>query len=267
MKIGKHYFLMMILTTMVALVAIGNNDPSLVKVHALGNVPYGVLWVLMNPLYWTNMPYKIFAFACQLAVLIPMLWLVKRGRLNRVMVYLFLLTNTYSMWFTGFGANSFMLFQPFAVISPLFALIGVLQVIPIWSLSLSDPHLQCFLGNCVAYTIPRTNFIHDLPGEFHNQVLMVLQDDPVPLRARRPELPAALAEVIHRALGREPEDRFWMVVPLIAWWVRRGASRDGWLFDETKFWLLWAVPLFALIVTTYVVYNFYGCCAAWSFQR
>ncbi len=238
MKIAEHYFLMMILTTMVALVAIGNNDPSLVKVHALGNVPYGILWVLMNPLYWTNMPYKIFAFACQIAVLIPMLWLVKMGKLNRVMVYLFLLTNTYSMWFTGFGANSFMLFQPFAVISPLFALIGVLQVVPIWSLSLSDPHLQCFLGNCVAYTIPRTNFIQDLPG------LLIT--------------PSTYG---HLTL------LFWMVVPLIAWWVRRSASRDGWLFDETKFWLVWAVPLFALIVATYVVYNFYGCCAAWSFQR
>ena len=37
---------------------------------------------------------------------------------------------------------------------------------------------------------------------------MVLQDDPVPLRGRRPDLPPLLAEVVHRSLAKEPETRF-----------------------------------------------------------
>jgi serine/threonine-protein kinase len=36
----------------------------------------------------------------------------------------------------------------------------------------------------------------------------ILQDDPVPIRSRRADLPAALAEAIHRALARAPEARF-----------------------------------------------------------
>jgi serine/threonine-protein kinase len=37
---------------------------------------------------------------------------------------------------------------------------------------------------------------------------MILQDEPVPIRRRRADLPVGLAEVIHRALAREPEARF-----------------------------------------------------------
>jgi hypothetical protein len=36
----------------------------------------------------------------------------------------------------------------------------------------------------------------------------VLLEDPVPLTVRRPELPEGLAETVHRALARRPEDRF-----------------------------------------------------------
>jgi len=39
-------------------------------------------------------------------------------------------------------------------------------------------------------------------------MLRVLENDPIPLRDRRPEVPAALAAVIHRALARQPADRY-----------------------------------------------------------
>jgi serine/threonine-protein kinase len=39
-------------------------------------------------------------------------------------------------------------------------------------------------------------------------LLVVLEVDPVPLRQRLPSVPAGLAEVIHRALARNPKDRF-----------------------------------------------------------
>jgi serine/threonine-protein kinase len=37
---------------------------------------------------------------------------------------------------------------------------------------------------------------------------MVLEADPVPIQSRRGDLPRGLAEVIHRALARDPDDRF-----------------------------------------------------------
>ena len=37
---------------------------------------------------------------------------------------------------------------------------------------------------------------------------MVLQEDPVPIRSRRADIPEALAAVIHRSLARDPAGRF-----------------------------------------------------------
>ena len=39
-------------------------------------------------------------------------------------------------------------------------------------------------------------------------ILQVLEDDPIPIRARRPDLPEGLAVVIHKALEREPGGRY-----------------------------------------------------------
>jgi serine/threonine-protein kinase len=37
---------------------------------------------------------------------------------------------------------------------------------------------------------------------------LILQNDPVPIRQRRPDLPEELAAIIHRALAKDPADRF-----------------------------------------------------------
>jgi serine/threonine-protein kinase len=37
---------------------------------------------------------------------------------------------------------------------------------------------------------------------------MVLTDPPVPIRTRRPDLPAGLADVVHKAMARDPADRY-----------------------------------------------------------
>jgi serine/threonine-protein kinase len=44
--------------------------------------------------------------------------------------------------------------------------------------------------------------------ESHELFRQLLQNDPVPLQARRPEVPQPLATVLHRALARRPDDRF-----------------------------------------------------------
>jgi serine/threonine protein kinase len=50
--------------------------------------------------------------------------------------------------------------------------------------------------------------VYDFPAELQNQLLMILQEEPVPIRARRAHIPADLAAIIDRALKRAPEDRF-----------------------------------------------------------
>jgi serine/threonine-protein kinase len=37
---------------------------------------------------------------------------------------------------------------------------------------------------------------------------MILQEEPVPIESRRADIPAGLAAIIHRALAKEPADRF-----------------------------------------------------------
>jgi serine/threonine-protein kinase len=50
----------------------------------------------------------------------------------------------------------------------------------------------------------------DFPFDFadKNKLAVVLEDDPVPLRQRAPHVPAAVAEIVHRALGKDPAARF-----------------------------------------------------------
>jgi serine/threonine-protein kinase len=58
------------------------------------------------------------------------------------------------------------------------------------------------------YHLLSGRFVYDLPPRVAAQLAMILRDKPVPLRKRRADLPADLCAVIHKALAREPEDRF-----------------------------------------------------------
>ena len=50
--------------------------------------------------------------------------------------------------------------------------------------------------------------LYDGVGDTTDLLLKILQQDPVPLRQRRPDVPEALAAVVQRALTRRAEDRF-----------------------------------------------------------
>ena len=58
------------------------------------------------------------------------------------------------------------------------------------------------------YTLLTGRKVYDFPEGINRQLLTILQSDPVPIRDRRGDVPPALAEVIHRALARDPADRF-----------------------------------------------------------
>jgi serine/threonine-protein kinase len=70
------------------------------------------------------------------------------------------------------------------------------------------PPVDQYAAAATLYNLLTGQFIHDFPAANHLRLLRILQEDPVPLRMRRPEVPEALATIIHRALAREPERRF-----------------------------------------------------------
>jgi serine/threonine-protein kinase len=58
------------------------------------------------------------------------------------------------------------------------------------------------------YHLLTGHFVYDVPQEVRQLYAMILNEEPVPIRRRRAEIPAALAKVIHRALARDPGDRY-----------------------------------------------------------
>lgn len=58
------------------------------------------------------------------------------------------------------------------------------------------------------YNLLTGEHVHDFGNSPRDWLSMIVQNDPVPIRTRRPEIPEALARVIHRALAREPAARF-----------------------------------------------------------
>jgi serine/threonine-protein kinase len=63
------------------------------------------------------------------------------------------------------------------------------------------------------YSVGATLYFY-LTGEFpyefgsRNKLAVVLEDEPVPLGKRLPEIPPRLAEIVHRSLAKSPADRF-----------------------------------------------------------
>lgn len=72
----------------------------------------------------------------------------------------------------------------------------------------AQPPADQYAAAATLYTLLTDKYVFDLPRELHKQFAMVLNDDPVPILQRRPDLPRKLAAAIHRALAREPADRF-----------------------------------------------------------
>jgi serine/threonine-protein kinase len=58
------------------------------------------------------------------------------------------------------------------------------------------------------YTLLTGSYVYDFPAQFSKRMLKILQEAPVPILARRRDLPRRLAAVIHRGLRRDPAARF-----------------------------------------------------------
>jgi serine/threonine-protein kinase len=58
------------------------------------------------------------------------------------------------------------------------------------------------------YKLLTGHYAYDPATDGRPWFVVVLQDEPVPIRTRRPELPSRLAGVIHKALAKDPQKRF-----------------------------------------------------------
>ncbi len=70
------------------------------------------------------------------------------------------------------------------------------------------PPVDQYSAAASLYNLLTRNYVYDFPGSFQQQLLAVLNESPVPIRKRRPDLPEALAAVVHRGLARDPAARF-----------------------------------------------------------
>lgn len=58
------------------------------------------------------------------------------------------------------------------------------------------------------YTLLTGRYVYDLPKRINEAILMILQQEPVSILKRRPDIPVKFAKIIHRALARDPATRF-----------------------------------------------------------
>src|SRR5262249_39982666 len=58
------------------------------------------------------------------------------------------------------------------------------------------------------YYLLTGKYAFDFPPDTGSRLVKLLTESPVPLLERRPDIPAGLAEVVHRAMAREPADRY-----------------------------------------------------------
>jgi serine/threonine-protein kinase len=72
----------------------------------------------------------------------------------------------------------------------------------------AQPASDLYAVAATLYHLLTNRHVYDFTGEPAERFLKVLNEDPVPIRQRRPDLPENLAGVIHRCLAREPAQRF-----------------------------------------------------------
>ena len=70
------------------------------------------------------------------------------------------------------------------------------------------PAADQYAAGAMLYFLLAGRKLYNFPSEVQRQLLMILQDDPVPIRERRADVPAELAAIVHRALARAPDARF-----------------------------------------------------------
>jgi serine/threonine-protein kinase len=72
----------------------------------------------------------------------------------------------------------------------------------------AKPAADQYSAGATLYKLLSDRHVFELPREFRAQILMILQDDPVPIRLRRSDISEDLAAIVHRSLSKLPTARF-----------------------------------------------------------
>ena len=72
----------------------------------------------------------------------------------------------------------------------------------------ATPKSDQYSAAATLYFLLTGKTVYNSAGSVQAAYIQILTEDPVPVRSRRPELPEALAAVIHRGLARQPADRY-----------------------------------------------------------
>ena len=109
-------------------------------------MPYGVLWAWLNPLWWTNVPYKVYLSGVVVGVGVLETWLVKRGKFPLSVMLVHQSQNI--VWFlvSGYQHITTTVFQALSFWNPLFMIGWVFQEFPIgnpagWECDFGTPTL------------------------------------------------------------------------------------------------------------------------------
>jgi serine/threonine protein kinase len=70
------------------------------------------------------------------------------------------------------------------------------------------PSADQYSAAATLYTMLTNCHTHNLPNDLGAQIAHLVTAAPVPITERKPEIPTELAEVIHKALSREPKERY-----------------------------------------------------------
>jgi hypothetical protein len=72
----------------------------------------------------------------------------------------------------------------------------------------AEPPADQYAAAATLYTLLTGRHVFELPTEIHRQFSLILKALPVPIQERRPDIDGELAAVIHKALARQPAQRF-----------------------------------------------------------
>lgn len=119
-----------------------------------GKVPYGILWVWLNPLYWTNLPYEAYIVGVIALQTYVNWYLVKKGKLGKVPFYMGWITSVIWMRASTFQNVTVTAFAPAAAVWPILTLLLVLQKLPVgWSWPLqNNAHWDCAFNGTQPYS-------------------------------------------------------------------------------------------------------------------
>ncbi len=72
----------------------------------------------------------------------------------------------------------------------------------------AQPSVDQYAAGMTLYNLLTANYAYNSSEQFRKWVQMVLEAEPTPVQRFRPEIPTRLADIIHRALKKEPTQRF-----------------------------------------------------------